>query len=69
MQLELKEGSNGRMSLNVAKHFVCATGVFYYNDRCSPKHHKHCDKAQLLSREEVLKNGKWFNHRSSIVQA
>jgi len=30
MQLELKEGSNGRMSLNVAKHFVCATGGVFY---------------------------------------
>jgi len=30
MQLELKEGSNGKMSLNVAKPFVCATGGVFY---------------------------------------
>jgi len=35
MQLELKEGSNGRMSLNVARRFVCATGgAFYMYDVC-----------------------------------
>jgi len=35
MQLELKDGSNGRMSLNVARRFVCATGgVFHMYDVC-----------------------------------